>query len=216
MSAGWLQPLPLVAILRGLQPEEAPAIGAALVGAGFRILEVPLNSPRPLDSIARLAEAFGARCLVGAGTVLAAEDVEAVAAAGGRLVVMPHSDAAVIRAARAAGLHCAPGVATPSEAFAALRAGADALKLFPAEQLPPPVLKAWRSVLPAGTPLLPVGGITPERMAAYRAAGAAGFGIGSARYAPGTDAAEVATRAAAFVDAWHRTGTAPTGTDSPP
>lgn len=207
MSAAWLQPLPLVAILRGLTPEEAPAIGAALVDAGFRILEVPLNSPRPLESIALLAKAFGDRCLVGAGTVLTPAQVHDVAGAGGRLIVMPHADTAVISAARATGLRCTPGVATPTEAFAALAAGADALKLFPAEQLPPPVLKAWRSVLPAGTALLPVGGITPERMAAYRAAGAAGFGIGSALYAPGTDAAEVARRAADFVDAWNRTGT---------
>lgn len=214
MSGDWLRPLPLVAILRGLTPAEAPAIGAALVEAGFRILEVPLNSPRPLESIALLAGAFGGQCLVGAGTVLAPAQVAEVAAAGGRLVVMPHSDPAVIRAARDAGLRCAPGVATPTEAFAALQAGADALKLFPAEQLPPAVLKAWRSVLPAGTPLLPVGGITPERMAAYRDAGAAGFGIGSALYAPGVSAAEVARRAAAFVDAWNRTGTALTGMES--
>ncbi|HEX2082777.1 MAG TPA: 2-dehydro-3-deoxy-6-phosphogalactonate aldolase [Xanthomonadaceae bacterium] len=207
MSAAWLQPLPLVAILRGLTPDEAPAIGAALVDAGFRILEVPLNSPRPLESIALLADAFGDLCLVGAGTVLTPAQVHDVADAGGRLIVMPHADTAVISAAHAAGLRCTPGVATPTEAFAALAAGADALKLFPAEQLPPPVLKAWRSVLPAGTALLPVGGITPERMAAYRAAGAAGFGIGSALYAPGTDAAEVARRAANFVDAWNRTGT---------
>jgi 2-dehydro-3-deoxyphosphogalactonate aldolase len=207
MSATWLQPLPLVAILRGLAPEQAPAIGAALVDAGFRILEVPLNSPRPLESIALLADAFGDRCLVGAGTVLTPAQVTDVARAGGRLIVMPHADTAVISAARAAGLRCTPGVATPTEAFAALAAGADALKLFPAEQLPPPVLKAWRSVLPAGTALLPVGGITPERMAAYRGAGAAGFGIGSALYAPGMEAAEVARRASSFVDAWNRTGT---------
>lgn len=204
MSQDWLQPLPLVAILRGLAPEQAPAIGAALVEAGFRILEVPLNSPRPLESIRLLAEAHGDHCLVGAGTVLAPAQVDEVAGAGGRLVVMPHADVAVIRAARAAGLRCTPGVATPTEAFAALQAGADALKLFPAEQLPPPVLKAWRSVLPPGTALLPVGGITPERMADYRAAGAAGFGIGSALYAPGMDAATVARRAEDFVEAWNR------------
>ncbi len=207
MSTPWLEPLPLVAILRGLAPAQAPAIGAALVDAGLRILEVPLNSPRPLESIALLADAFGGRCLVGAGTVLAPAQVDEVARAGGRLIVMPHADPAVIAAARAAGLRCIAGVATPTEAFSALQAGADALKLFPAEQLPPPVLKAWRSVLPAGTALLPVGGITPERLAAYRAAGADGFGIGSALYAPGMDPAEVARRAAAFVEAWNRTGT---------
>lgn len=209
MSTAWMQPLPLVAILRGLTPQEAPAIGAALAEAGFRILEVPLNSPQPLQSIELLARALGDRCLVGAGTVLTPGQVQDVASAGGRLIVMPHADTEVIASAHAMGLRCTPGVATPTEAFAALRAGADALKLFPAEQLPPPVLKAWRSVLPPGTALLPVGGITPERMAVYRQAGAAGFGIGSALYAPGTDAAEVGRRARAFIDAWNTTNTDP-------
>jgi len=202
-----MQPLPLVAILRGLTPQEAPAIGAALVEAGFRILEVPLNSPRPLESIELLARALGDHCLVGAGTVLTPGQVQDVANAGGRLIVMPHADTEVIASAHAMGLRCTPGVATPTEAFAALRAGADALKLFPAEQLPPSVLKALRSVLPAGTGLLPVGGITPERMAVYRQAGAAGFGIGSALYAPGTSATEVSRRAHAFIDAWNKTNT---------
>lgn len=216
MSAAWLQPLPLVAILRGLTPEEAPAIGAVLFDAGFRILEVPLNSPRPMESIALLARDLGEHCLVGAGTVLAPRQVEEVARAGGRLIVMPHADTAVIAAAHAAGMRCTPGVATPTEAFAALHAGADALKLFPAEQLPPPVLKAWLSVLPAGTALLPVGGVTPERMSAYRQAGAAGFGIGSALYAPGMDSVEVGRRARAFVDGWHQTNTSSTHTDPHP
>ncbi|MDI9273959.1 MULTISPECIES: 2-dehydro-3-deoxy-6-phosphogalactonate aldolase [Stenotrophomonas] len=202
-----MQPLPLVAILRGLTPQEAPAIGAALADAGFHLLEVPLNSPQPLHSIELLARQLGDRCLVGAGTVLTTGQVQDVANAGGRLLVMPHADVEVIASAHALGMRCTPGVATPTEAFAALRAGADALKLFPAEQLPPPVLKAWSSVLPAGTALLPVGGITPERMAAYRSAGAAGFGIGSALYAPGTPAAEVARRARAFIDAWHQANT---------
>lgn len=219
MSTAWLQPLPLVAILRGLTPQDAIAVGTALFDAGFRILEVPLNSPRPLESIALLAKALGDRCLVGAGTVLTPAQVDEVAHAGGRLVVMPHADTAVISAAHKAGLVCTPGVATPTEAFAALRAGANALKLFPAEQLPPPVLKAWLSVLPKGTALLPVGGITPERMAVYRDAGAAGFGIGSALYAPGTDPTEVARRARAFVDAWQALSNSPhtnspTNTDS--
>ncbi len=209
MSTAWMQPLPLVAILRGLTPQEAPAIGAALADAGFRILEVPLNSPQPLESIELLAKALGDHCLVGAGTVLTPAQVQDVANAGGRLIVMPHADTEVIASAHAMGLRCTPGVATPTEAFAALRAGADALKMFPAEQLPPSVLKAWRSVLPAGTGLLPVGGITPERMAVYRQAGAAGFGIGSALYAPGTSAAEVARRAHAFIDAWNKTNTDP-------
>jgi len=203
MSTAWLQPLPLVAILRGLTPQDAISVGTALFDAGFRVLEVPLNSPQPLDSIALLAREFGDRCLVGAGTVLTPEQVAQVKDAGGKLIVMPHGDTTVIRAAKAAGLVCTPGVATPTEAFAALAAGADALKLFPAEQLPPPVLKAWSSVLPRGTALLPVGGITPDNMAPYRKAGAAGFGIGSALYAPGTDSNEVARRARAFVDAWN-------------
>ncbi len=210
MSTAWLQPLPLVAILRGLTPQDALAVGTALVDAGFRTLEVPLNSPDPLQSIGLLAEAFGDRCLVGAGTVLTPVQVRDVARVGGKLIVMPHADIAVIAAAKDAGLICTPGVSTMTEAFAALQAGADALKLFPAEQLPPPVLKAWLSVLPKRTRLLPVGGITPDNMAAYAAAGAAGFGIGSALYKPGTEAAEVGRRARAFIDAWNHLHRAPT------
>lgn len=194
--------LPLVAILRGLRPEEAEAIGAALVGAGFRLLEVPLNSPEPFASIATLVRAFGDRALVGAGTVTSPEEVERLGHAGGRLVVMPHGDTEVIRAAKALGLACVPGVATPTEAFAALRVGADALKLFPAEVLGPATLKAWAAVLPAGTLVLPVGGITPEAMAPWRAAGAVGFGLGSALYRPGDDPETVAARARRFVAAW--------------
>ncbi len=157
-------------------------------------------------SIERLALAFGERALIGAGTVLRPAAVEAVAAAGGRLIVMPHGDPAIIRAAKAAGLLCVPGVATPTEAFTALAAGADALKLFPAEALPPKVVKAWRAVLPKDVWLLPVGGITPDAMAAYLAAGANGFGLGSALYRPGMSAAEVAGTARAFVDAWRAEG----------
>lgn len=201
------QALPLVAILRGIPPADAVPVGEALLAAGFRVLEVPLNSPDPLDSIARLHAALGTRALVGAGTVMTVEAVAAVAAAGGRLVVMPHSDGAVIRAAKAAGMVCTPGVATPTEAFAALAAGADALKLFPAEQFTPAVLKAWRAVVPRDVPVLPVGGITPEGMAAWHAAGASGFGIGSALYAPGRPLAETKTRAAAFVAAWRQLDT---------
>ena len=199
-----LAALPLIAILRGLRPEEAEAIGAALVDAGFRIIEVPLNSPEPFASIRRLVDRFAARAVVGAGTVLEAGQVSRLADAGGSLVVMPHGDAAVIAAAKAAGMACLPGVATPTEAFAALRAGADGLKLFPAETLGPAAVKAWRAVLPAGTMLLPVGGITPEGMAAWRAAGAAGFGLGSALYRPGATADEVAATARSFVTAWRR------------
>jgi 2-dehydro-3-deoxyphosphogalactonate aldolase len=195
---------PLVAILRGIGPDEAVAVGEILFDKGFRTLEVPLNSPQPLQSIERLARRFGEAALVGAGTVLDAAAARDVAAAGGRLVVMPHSDAAVIRAAKAAGCLCLPGVATVTEAFAALAAGADALKLFPAEQLSPDVLKAWRAVLPADCRVLPVGGITPERMAGYLQAGAAGFGIGSALYKPGKPLADIGRDADAFMSAWTR------------
>ena len=191
---------PLVAILRGLKPEEALDIGAALVGAGFTIIEVPLNSPQPLESIRILADAFGDRALIGAGTVLTPEDVAAVRAAGGQLIVMPHADLAVVRAAKAAGLVCTPGVATPTEAFAARAAGADALKLFPAEGIPPHLVKAWRAVL-TDIPLLPVGGIDTTNMAAYRAAGAEGFGIGSALFKPGKAVEAIAADAHALVAA---------------
>lgn len=200
----WLDPLPLVAILRGLRPDEVPTVGDALVEAGFRILEVPLNSPSPLESIRRMADRYGTGRLVGAGTVLDPAQVRGIAEAGGRIVVMPHADVAVIRAAKQAGLYCVPGVATPTEAFAALAAGADALKLFPAEQASPAVLKAWRAVLPAGTAVLPVGGVAPDTMAPWLAAGAAGFGIGSSLYAPGRAADDVGARARAFAQAWRR------------
>lgn len=197
-----LAELPLVAILRGLRPQEALPVGTALVEAGFRILEVPLNSPDPFASIEALATALRGRALVGAGTVTAPDEVDRLRRAGGGLVVMPHGDPLVIRAAKAAGLACTPGVATPTEAFAALRAGADALKLFPAETLGPAALKAWIAVLPPGTPVLPVGGITPETMRLWCQAGAAGFGLGSALYRPGYLPAAVAERAAAFVAGW--------------
>lgn len=209
MNPDWLQPLPLVAILRGLTPDDAVEIGHALVDAGFRTLEVPLNSPRPLESIRSLADAFGEHCTIGAGTVLEAAAVAAVAEAGGRLIVMPHADTAVIAEARRHGLHCVPGVSTPTEAFAALRAGADALKAFPAELVAPAVLRAWRAVIPAEVPILPVGGITPDSMAAYVAAGASGFGLGSALYTPGRAPQAVAEAARAFARAWHSCMTEP-------
>ena len=193
---------PLVAILRGIGPDEAVAVGDVLFEKGFRTLEVPLNSPQPLLSIERLAKRFGATAMVGAGTVLTPAAARDVAAAGGRLVVMPHADVAVVQAAKEAGCLCLPGVATVTEAFSALGAGADALKLFPAEQLVPEVLKAWRAVLPADCRLLPVGGITPQRMAAYLQAGASGFGIGSALYKPGKALADMGRDAAAFMSAW--------------
>ncbi|MEQ8587667.1 MAG: 2-dehydro-3-deoxy-6-phosphogalactonate aldolase [Thalassobaculaceae bacterium] len=198
----YLDRCPLVAILRGVAPDEVVAIALALEAEGFAIVEVPLNSPRPMESIARLADVVGDRMLVGAGTVIEPDDAERVVAAGGRLIVMPHADAAVVERAKAAGAIAVPGFATPGEAFAMLRAGADALKLFPAEAAPPRVLKAMRAVLPADVPVLPVGGITPETMAAYVAAGAAGFGLGSALYRPGDDAAAVTEKARAFQAAW--------------
>lgn len=197
--ATWLDRCPLVAILRGVRPDEVEAIGAALVEVGFSIIEVPLNSPQPLASIAQLARRFGTQALIGAGTVTADHQVAEISAAGGCLVVMPHGDPAVIRAAKTAGLFCLPGFATPTEAFAAAAAGADALKLFPAEANPPGVLKSMKAVLPPGIPVLPVGGITPEKMAAYFEAGAAGFGLGSALYKPGMGAGEVERRGADFV-----------------
>lgn len=198
----WLDPLPLVAILRGLHPDEAIAVGTAVADAGLRIIEVPLNSPQPLESIRRLSAALGERCLIGAGTVLTPAAVEDVAVAGGRLIVMPHADTTVIAAAKRAGLFCVPGVSTPTEAFAALAAGADGLKAFPAELVTPAVLRAWRAVLPASTPVLPVGGITPAGMQVYLDAGATGFGLGSALYKPGQDAATVGAAALAFARAW--------------
>jgi 2-dehydro-3-deoxyphosphogalactonate aldolase len=198
---GALAQLPLVAILRGIRPEESEAVGDALWTAGWHLLEVPLNSPQPLDSIARLARRFP-QAIVGAGTVRSAEEVRQVHAAGGRLVVSPHFDARVVAAAAALGMVSLPGVLTPSEAFAALDSGATGLKLFPAEMIPPAAVKALRAVLPAQVLLLPVGGITPAGMAAYRAAGAQGFGIGSALYQPGRDAAAIAAAAQDFADAW--------------
>lgn len=202
-----LDRMPLVAILRGVTPDAVVHIGEALVRAGFVIIEVPLNSPRSLESIRALRDALGSDILVGAGTVRTTRNVNEVADAGGRLIVMPHSDPAVVRAAKAIGLACVPGVATPTEGFAALANGADALKLFPAELLTPNVLKAMRSVFPADTRFLPVGGITPESMDAYILAGAAGFGLGSALYKPGDSAESVAANAGAFVSAWTRSRT---------
>ena len=192
----------LIAILRGLRPDEAQAVGQVLYDAGFRVIEVPLNSPDPYASIRTLRDSLPADCLIGAGTVLTPEQVEQVKAAGGQVIVMPHSDAKVLRAAKAAGLYLSPGVATPTEAFAALVEGADVLKLFPAEQMGPSVIKAWLAVLPAGTLLLPVGGITPDNMQVFTDAGAKGFGLGSGLFKPGMTVDQVASRAHAYVAAW--------------
>lgn len=197
-----MEALPLVAILRGITPQEAVPVGEALFAAGFRMIEVPLNSPRPFESIARLVKGLSHAAVIGAGTVMTEQDVQGVMDAGGRLIVMPHSDPAIIRAAKGRSLFCMPGVATPTEAFAALHGHADALKAFPAEGLPPSVIKAWLAVLPKGTAILPVGGITPETMGPYRAAGVAGFGLGSALYKPGDSVETVRRKADAFVSAW--------------
>jgi 2-dehydro-3-deoxyphosphogalactonate aldolase len=196
-----LRACPLVAILRGIRPDEADAIGDALVETGFTIIEVPLNSPDPLASIGRLARRLDGRALVGAGTVLRKPDVAAVAQAGGRLIVMPHADGDVVREAKRLGLSAMPGFATPTEAFAMIAAGADALKLFPAEGSSPAVLKAMRAVLPPDMPILPVGGIDEAGLAKWIAAGAAGFGIGSSLYKPGSTAADVRQRGQAFIAA---------------
>ena len=196
--------LPLVAILRGIRPEEAEAAAHCLFDAGFRLIEVPLNSPDPFTSIATMRRVLPMDALVGAGTVLNATQMQQLKDCGGELAVMPHADTALIRQAKQLGMLCVPGVVTPTEAFAALDAGADALKLFPAELITPPILKAIRVVLPKGTRLLPVGGITPDNMKPYRDAGAAGFGLGSALYSPGISTAELAQRAGAFVAAWNR------------
>ena len=194
--------LPLVAILRGLKPQEAEGIGAVLYAAGFRLIEVPLNSPEPFRSIEILRGSLGPDALVGAGTVIEVADVARLAAIEADLVVMPHADIAVVAATKARGLICTPGVMTPTEAFAALRAGADALKLFPAELISPAIVKALRAVLPKGTRLVPVGGIGPQSMQPYLDAGVAGFGLGSALYSPGMAVEAVAARAKQFVEAW--------------
>ncbi len=192
---------PIVAILRGVKPDEIDAIGDALVEAGVTVIEVPLNSPQPFASIKRLAARHGARALIGAGTVLQAPDVARVKGAGGQLVVAPNFDADVVGAARAAGLASLPGVMTPSEGFAALKAGADGLKLFPAEIIPPAVFKAWRAVFAPDTLLLAVGGVGVDNVRSYAEAGASGYGIGSALYKPGRSAAEIGRLARALVAA---------------
>jgi 2-dehydro-3-deoxyphosphogalactonate aldolase len=193
-----MRELPLIAILRGLKPSEAEAIGDVLVDAGFRLVEVPLNSPQPFDSIALLRKRLP-QAVVGAGTVLTAADVRAMAAAGGELVVAPNFDRDVVVETVRLGMASLPGIMTPTEAFAALAAGAHGLKLFPAELASPAVVKAMLAVLPKGTPLIPVGGIAADNLAGWWAAGAAGFGLGSSLYKPGNDAKTVRANAAAIV-----------------
>jgi 2-dehydro-3-deoxyphosphogalactonate aldolase len=195
---------PLVAIIRSVTPDEAEAVGSALLEAGIRIIEVPLNSPEPLRSIERLAHRFGDEALIGAGTVLTAAEVDEVADAGGAIIVSPDTNAAVISRAVAKGLVSAPGFFTPSEAFGAIRAGAHVLKLFPAEAASPTVVKAHRAVLPRSVPLLIVGGVGPETMPPYLSAGADGFGLGSGVYKPGQSPDTVRRQARAYVEALSR------------
>ncbi|HMA16027.1 MAG: 2-dehydro-3-deoxy-6-phosphogalactonate aldolase [Bacteroidota bacterium] len=197
----WLDDLPLVAILRGVKSGEVAGIGQALVEAGIAMIEVPLNSPQPFDSIAALARTCGDGILVGAGTVLDPADVARVAEAGGRLVVTPNAEPAVVEACKVRGLIAVPGCATPTEALRVARAGADALKLFPAEGIPPEVVKAMKAVLPPDLPVLAVGSITPEKIGSYWQAGVRGFGLGGSLYKPGDGAAEVAPRVAPFREA---------------
>ena len=195
----YLEQCPLIAIIRGVTPDEAEAIGEAIFEAGIRIIEVPLNSPEPLRSIERLSARLGDRALIGAGTVVMAEEVPNVRAAGGAIIVSPNTDQDVIAATVSEGLISCPGYFTPSEAFAALKAGATALKLFPAEAAGPAVLKAQRAVLPKELPIIVVGGITPDNMGPWFEVGASGFGLGSGLYKPGQPAEQTAEKARAYV-----------------
>ena len=191
----------LIAILRGIKPEEVEAVGEALIEAGWRIIEVPLNSPNPLKSIETLQKRFGDKALIGAGTVLTPAHVADVAATGAKVIISPNANLSVIETSVAKGMISLPGVATPTEAFAAIGAGATGVKAFPAEAIPPAVIKAWKAVLPRDIPVLAVGGVTPDNMKAFVDAGAAGFGIGGSLYKPGDDAATVATKAKRFIEA---------------
>jgi 2-dehydro-3-deoxyphosphogalactonate aldolase len=191
----------LIAILRGIKPEEAEPIGEVLIDAAWRIIEVPLNSPEPLKSIEALQKRFGDRALIGAGTVLTTAQVADVAATGAKVIISPNANPAVIEASVARGMVSLPGVATPTEAFAAIAAGATGVKAFPAEAIPPVVIKAWKAVLPKDIPVLAVGGVTPDNMKAFVDAGAAGFGIGGSLYKPGDHSAAVAVKAKQFIAA---------------
>ena len=197
---GFIRECPLVAIIRGVTPDVAEATGRAILEAGIRIIEVPLNSPDPLESIRILAETIGDQALIGAGTVLNVDQVSQVRAAGGSLVVSPNTDTDVIRATVSSGMASCPGYFTPSEGFAALAAGADALKLFPAEAATPTVVKAQRAVISREVPLLVVGGVAPDNMQPWLDAGATGFGLGSGLFKPGQSAAETAAKARAYVE----------------
>lgn len=194
----YLDQCPLIAIVRGVTSDEAEAIGAAIIEAGIRIIEVPLNSPDPLESIEKLSAKFGEHALIGGGTILHPHSVSDVRSAGGHLIVSPNTNPDVIAAAKSEGMVCCAGYFTPSEALAALHAGATALKLFPAEGASPAVLKAQRAVLPSDVPILPVGGIAPDSMGPWLDAGADGFGLGSGLYKPGQTAAETLQKAKAY------------------
>ncbi len=198
----WLEEIPLIAILRGIGPDECLEIGRELCQIGFRLLEIPLNSPDPFKSILKLSLNLKGTALIGAGTILHINQLEQLRDSGGELAVMPHVNLELIRKAKNLDLACVPGVCTPSEAFAALSAGADALKVFPAEMITPKVLKAWKAVLPKETLLLPVGGILPNSMASYISSGATGFGLGSALYRPGLSAGDVRINGEAFLKSW--------------
>lgn len=191
----------LIAILRGIKPEEVEAVGETLIEAGWRILEVPLNSPDPLKSIEKLQKRFGDKALIGAGTVLTPAQVADVAATGSKVIISPNANLSVIEASVAKGMVSLPGVATPTEAFAAIGAGATGVKAFPAEAIPPYVIKAWKAVLPKDIPVLAVGGVTPDNMKAFVDAGAAGFGIGGSLYKPGDSAEVVGAKAKQFIEA---------------
>jgi 2-dehydro-3-deoxyphosphogalactonate aldolase len=191
----------LIAILRGITPDEAEPVGEALIEAGWRIIEVPLNSPDPLKSIEKLQKRFGDKALIGAGTVLTPAQVADVAATGANVIISPNANLSVIEASVAKGMVSLPGVATPTEAFAAIGAGATGVKAFPAEAIPPHVIKAWKAVLPKDIPVLAVGGVTPDNMKAFVDAGTAGFGIGGSLYKPGDDVATVAAKAKTFIEA---------------
>lgn len=201
----WVGRLPLIAILRGVQPTEVVAVGDALVGAGFGMIEVPMNSPKPFESIEILSRKFAQDMIIGAGTVFTTTQIDQVQQAGGNLIVMPHGDLELVSYAKKSGLTCIPGAATPTEAFSVLNAGADGVKIFPAEAISPEVLKAWRAVMPTETcRLFPVGGISPETMGRYLKVGATGFGLGSALYRPGASPEETGTAAEAFISAYRK------------
>jgi 2-dehydro-3-deoxyphosphogalactonate aldolase len=201
-TAARLDELPLIAILRGVRPEEVVAVGRALTGAGFVLIEVPLNSPAALQSIRLLADALHGQAVIGAGTVMRAADAEAAAMAGATMVLSPNFDAQVVQASKRYGLFSMPGVGTATEGFNALASGADALKLFPSELLGPSVVKAWRAVFPKTTRMFSVGGIGIDNLSAYKRAGVNGAGIGSSLYYPGVPLEELTRRARSLVDCW--------------